>query len=134
MALTSLLADVDVSNLSPASDLQSNDFHPLGNILPDISSLTTLLEQTNQLSARLNQSYLSFEPEPRIVALLKEHTSHAKVLDDAKREVREYTRTLHTIRKSSTLYGEDVPVSTDQLPAYVLDRIGEWNCWEIDQA
>lgn len=125
MALVSLLADVDVSNLSPSGDSESNNFHPFGDALPDISSLTRLLEQTNQLSARLNQSYLSFEPEPRIVALLKEHTSHAKVLDDSKRDVREYTRTLHAIRKSSTLYGEDVPVSADQLPSFILNRIGE---------
>lgn len=120
MALSSLLADVDVSNLS-----SSHDLHPLGDDLPDIPSLIRLLEQTNHLNAALKENYLTFEPEPRIVALLKEHTTHAKVLDDAKREAREYTRALQSLRRDSALYGEDVPVSVDLLPNYVLSRIGE---------
>lgn len=93
--------------------------------MPHSGEILRLLEQTRHLNTALNQNYLTFEPEPRIVALLKEHTTHAKVLDDAKREAREYSRALQNLRKDSALYGEDVPVSLDLLSNYVLNRIGE---------
>lgn len=129
MSLASLLADIDVSGLSTSSassDPNSNSFHPFAHSLPDVSSLIKLLERTAQLSSSLNHpSYLTLDPEPRILALLQEHTSHARVLEDGKRKAREYSKALAVIRKDPSRYGEDVPVGNELLAGYLVTRIGE---------
>jgi len=123
MALSSLVSDLHFSNL-----LQNDNLHLFGRAPPDISSLTQLLDRTNQLSASLRRSYLAFDPEPRIVSLLKEHTSHSKIVEDAQRESSEYVKTLERLRSESVRYGEDIPLSRDSLPDYVLNQIGMVIC------
>ena len=123
MALSSLVSDLQISNL-----LQNDNLHLFGRAPPDISSLTQLLDRTNELSAALRRSYLAFDPEPRILSLLKEHTSHGKIVEDAQRESNEYVKTLERLRSESVRYGEDVPLSRDSLPDYVLNRIGMAIC------
>jgi hypothetical protein len=119
MSFSSLVSDLNVSSL-----LQNDNLHLFGRTPPDISPLTLLLERTSQLSASLRRSYLAFDPEPRIVSLLKEHTSHGKVVEDAQRESNEYVKTLERLRSGGVRYGEDVPLARDSLPDYVLNRIG----------
>lgn len=128
MALSSLLADLDFSDLLNASD---GHLHPLDSSQPDIASLTQLLERTAQLRSSLQQSFTSFafEPEPRVVALLKEHTGHERVVETSQREAREYAKALKGLRANNrvgglALYGEDVPLAHEQVAEYVLSRIG----------
>lgn len=119
MTLSSLVSDLNVSNL-----LQNDNLHPFGRTPPDISPLALLLERTSQLSASIRCSYLAFDPEPRILSLLREYTSHSKVIEDAQRESNEYVKTLERLRSEGVRYGEDVPLVRNSLPDYVLDRIG----------
>jgi hypothetical protein len=119
MALAALVSDLNLSSVQ-----QNDTLHLFGRSPPDISSLTLLLERTSQLSSSLRRSYLAFEPNPRIVSLLKEHTSHGKVVEDAQRESNEYVKTLERLRSGGIRYGEDVLFARDSLPEYLLNRIG----------
>lgn len=126
MALSSLLADLDFSQLLDAFD---GHLHPLDAVQPDILSLTQLLERTAQLRSSLQQSFtaFAFEPEPRVVALLKEHTGHERVAESSQRDAREYVKALRDVRAQNgglALYGEDVPLAREQVAEYVLNRIG----------
>lgn len=119
MALSSLVSDLSFSDL-----LQNDNLQLFGRKPPDISPLTLLLNRTSQLSASLRRSYLDFEPEPRIASLLKEHTSHGKIVEDAQKDSNEYVKTFERLRSEGARYGEDVPLARESLPDYVLSRIG----------
>lgn len=136
-SLSSLLTDISLATI--LSDTSS--LHPFSEPTPDISALIQLLERTSQLSASLRQSaslpqpsssseipgtsIFGYDPDSRTVALLKEHTTHGKAVEDGLNDVSNFGRAFHASRKNlEGLYGEDIPLGRAEAAEYILAQIG----------
>ncbi|KAF8316417.1 hypothetical protein DL93DRAFT_2166254 [Clavulina sp. PMI_390] len=128
---------LDAIAASPSSS--SFFFHPLAAAPPgppELAPLFKLLAQTDALHMRLSEySGLdsatgpteAFEPDARIVALLREHMGHARGLEDAKRAAGEYERVLRGTGSGRSgvggLYGEDMPMVGEEVGAWAVGRM-----------
>jgi hypothetical protein len=127
MSLSSLISEADISNIT--SRAGDPNLHLLAYPSPNLRALELLLERTNELDASLRHYWHSFEPEPRILGLLKEHTAQSHITQDTKLNLH---NSLHSLvgsdarirRHRKIQYGEDVPFSEEQIPGYVVAVIG----------